>query len=313
MTAYPQDVKSILLSMLTYDGIKQEISGRAKELGSLLLRRNPQRPAVFVGTATCGLGAGAGHTLAAVREFLKWHNVDAEVVETGCLGLCSAEPVVMVQLPRFARLVYSFVTKEKVEPLLSALLLEKRVPEEGLLGQIVLEGQSAAPGIPLLKEHPFFRGQTFRVLQNCGIVDPGSIEEYLAGGGYRAFAKSLHTMTPSEICEEVELSGLRGRGGGGFPTGTKWKLALNSASDQKYMICNADEGDPGAFMDRALIEGDPHRLIEGLAIASYAIGAGRAVIYIRAEYPLAIRRLENAIEQARAYAAWKTCPYGSGL
>ena len=301
MTAYPQDVKSILLSMLTYDGIKQEISGRAKELGSLLLRRNPQRPAVFVGTATCGLGAGAGHTLAAVREFLKWHNVDAEVVETGCLGLCSAEPVVMVQLPRFARLVYSFMTKEKVEPLLSALLLEKRVPEEGLLGQIVLEGQSAAPGIPLLKEHPFFRGQTFRVLQNCGIVDPGSIEEYLAGGGYRAFAKSLHTMTPSEICEEVELSGLRGRGGGGFPTGTKWKLALNSASDQKYMICNADEGDPGAFMDRALIEGDPHRLIEGLAIASYAIGAGRAVIYIRAEYPLAIRRLENAIEQARAY------------
>ena len=164
MTAYPQDVKSILLSMLTYDGIKQEISGRAKELGSLLLRRNPQRPAVFVGTATCGLGAGAGHTLAAVREFLKWHNVDAEVVETGCLGLCSAEPVVMVQLPRFARLVYSFVTKEKVEPLLSALLLEKRVPEEGLLGQIVLAGGNAK--LPVFTRNGFQLEQCTKFMQS---------------------------------------------------------------------------------------------------------------------------------------------------
>lgn len=301
MNIAAQDLKTGLLSVLTHDGIKQEVSGRAKEIGAQIRRLNPPHSVLLIGTATCCLGAGAGRTLEAIRDFLKRHAVEAEVVETGCVGLCSGEPVVMVQLPHRARLVLSSLVHDLVPPVLTALLLEGRLPDSNLLGQIVLEGQSPWENVPLLADHPFFRKQTLRVLKNCGLIDPGSIEEYLACGGYRAFAKSLHTMTPFEICDEVELSGLRGRGGGGFPTGSKWKLALNGASDQKYMICNADEGDPGAFMDRALIEGDPHRLIEGLAIASYAIGAGRAYIYIRAEYSQAIRRLECAIEQARAY------------
>lgn len=293
--------KQELLSALTHDGIKQEVSEPIRKLSGELLRRNPPHPVFMVGTATCGLGAGAARTMEAIRKFLRQHNLEGEVLETGCIGLCSEEPLVTIQLPGRARLLFSGLVRELVPPVLTSLLIEHQIPESGLLGQMVLEQQIPWEGVPLLQENPFFREQCRRVLQNCGMIDPGSIEEYLAGGGYRAFAKSLHTMTPSEICDEVERSGLRGRGGGGFPAGTKWKYALNGASDQKYMVCNADEGDPGSFMDRTLIESDPHRLIEGLAIASYAIGAGCAYIYIRAEYPLAIRRLERAIEQAREY------------
>jgi len=139
------------------------------------------------------------------------------------------------------------------------------------------------------------------VLAHCGRIDPGSLEEYLARGGYAALAKALRGITPTELCDMVERSGLRGRGGGGFPSGRKWKIALTQPADQKYMVCNADEGDPGAFMDRAVIEGDPYRLLEGLALSAYAIGASKAYIYIRAEYPLAIARLQQAIAQARAF------------
>ncbi len=301
MSELPIDMKHLLLSVLTHGGIKQEISGKAGELAAKLRRLNPERPAIMVGTATCGLGAGAAQTLEAVRNFIKQNNIDADIIETGCCGLCSEEPIVMVQLPGRARLVFSRLVHELVAPVMTALLIENRIPDSNLLGQVIIDEQPVWENIPSVADHPFFRKQTRRVLRNCGIIDPDSIEEYLACGGYRAFAKSLHTMTPSEICGEVEASGLRGRGGGGFLTGKKWKIALNGASDQKYMICNADEGDPGAFMDRALIEGNPHRLIEGLAIASYAIGAGRAYIYIRAEYALAIHRLERAIKQAKAY------------
>jgi len=151
-----------------------------------------------------------------------------------------------------------------------------------------------------MDEHPFLAPQTRWVLANCGVIDPSNIDEYLAFGGYLALATALRNHTPMELCEFVEKSGLRGRGGGGFPTGAKWKFALNAASEQKYLICNADEGDPGAFMDRAVIEGDPHRLLEGMAIAAYAVGASKAYVYIRAEYPLAIRRLAAAISQAQA-------------
>jgi NADH:ubiquinone oxidoreductase subunit F (NADH-binding)/Pyruvate/2-oxoacid:ferredoxin oxidoreductase delta subunit len=154
--------------------------------------------------------------------------------------------------------------------------------------------------VPYLDEHPFFAPQKRWVLANCGVIDPASLEEYIAHGGYRALAKALREYTRGELCDLVEKSGLRGRGGGGFPTGTKWKFALKSESDQKYLICNADEGDPGAFMDRAVIEGDPHRLVEGMALAAYAIGATKAYVYIRAEYPLAIRRLRTALTQAQA-------------
>jgi len=168
-----------------------------------------------------------------------------------------------------------------------------------VLGQISEDDAVAWPGVPMLHEHPFFAHQTRRVLANCGLIDPSSIAEYASRGGYQALVTAINKWTPEELCQFVEQSGLRGRGGGGFPTGRKWRFAMQAPAEQKYLICNADEGDPGAFMDRAVIEGDPHRLVEGLAIAAYTIGATKAYVYIRAEYPLAIRRLKGAIDQAR--------------
>jgi len=269
-------------------------------LFSALRREKVSRPVIYIGAGTCGLGAGAGKTLQAVRSYLDEKKIEAEVLEVGCIGLCSAEPLMEVQLPGKCRLSFQYVTGEKVKGLLDALFAGN-VPYENLLGQHRQAGMEAWPKTPFLDEHPFFGPQTRWVLANCGIIDPTSIDEYIAHGGYQAFVKTIYSLTPAELCDTVEKSGLRGRGGGGFPTGKKWKFALNTPSDRKYMVCNADEGDPGAFMDRAVIEGDPHRVLEGLAIAAYGIGASRAYIYIRAEYPLAIERLKIAIAQAKEY------------
>jgi NADH:ubiquinone oxidoreductase subunit F (NADH-binding)/ferredoxin/(2Fe-2S) ferredoxin len=271
------------------------------ELIETYRRDRVTRPAIFVGAGTCGLGAGAGKTLARVRAWLDDHDVDADVVEVGCVGLCSAEPLLDVQLPGRTRLCFQRVTADDVAWLLEAVF-DGRLPESGVLGQYraTAEGQDPWQGVAYLDEHPFFAPQTRWVLANCGRIDPTRIEEYIAAGGYASLTETIRTRTPAEVCELVEASGLRGRGGGGFPMGRKWRFALQTPSEQKYLVCNADEGDPGAFMDRAVIEGDPHRLIEGMALAAYAIGATKAYVYIRAEYPLAIRRLEEAIEQAKA-------------
>ncbi|MBM3957207.1 MAG: NADH-quinone oxidoreductase subunit NuoF [Gemmatimonadetes bacterium] len=266
-----------------------------------LRRERLDRPAVFVGTGTCGLGAGAGRTLAAVRSWLAERGTEADVVEVGCIGLCTAEPILDVQMPGRTRVSVGSVTAERVAEVLEAALAGC-VPAEGVLGQHrPAQGQESWAEVPYLDEHPFFAPQTRWVLANCGVVDPSDADAYIARGGYKAFSQVIRGRTPAELCDLVEKSGLRGRGGGGFPTGTKWKFALQTVADQKYLVCNADEGDPGAFMDRAVIEGDPHRVVEGMAIAAYAIGATKAYVYIRAEYPLAIRRLERAIAQAEAY------------
>ena len=266
-----------------------------------LRRRTLDRPVVFVGTGTCGLGAGAGKTLKVIRSWLSSTGLEADVVEVGCVGLCAVEPIVDLQLPGMRRVSWGGVTEDRVSALLSSVLEDGEIPGEGLLGQYGLEEHEAWKGVPLLSDHPFFSPQTRWVLANCGRISPESIDEYIAAGGYRALGSCLRAMVPEEICEQVEESGLRGRGGGGFPTGRKWRYALEAPSDQKYLVCNADEGDPGAFMDRAVIEGDPHRLLEGMAIAAYAIGASKAYVYIRAEYPLAIRRLREALREAREY------------
>jgi len=260
-------------------------------------RRDVPRPAIFVGTGTCGLGAGAGATLARVRTYVERNGLEADIVEVGCIGLCAAEPEMDVQLPGHPRVAFSNVTADKVDALLDKALKGEMASEE-TLGQFRSEALDAWPEVPFLDEQPFFTHQRRWVLANCGIVNPESLDEYIARGGYRALADVLKTRTRDEVCDIVEQSGLRGRGGGGFPTGRKWKFALGTQAEQKYLICNADEGDPGAFMDRAVIEGDPHRLLEGMALAAYAFGASKAYIYIRAEYPLAIRRLETAIAQA---------------
>jgi NADH:ubiquinone oxidoreductase subunit F (NADH-binding)/(2Fe-2S) ferredoxin len=257
------------------------------------------RPAIFVGTGTCGLGAGAAKTLAAVRTYLQQRNLAGDLVEVGCIGLCAEEPMLDVQLPGRMRVSFKGVTADMVGDLLDHTLAGD-LPVERVVAQFRHPALSPWAGVPFMDEHPFFAPQKRWVLANCGVIDPTSIEEYVAHGGYQALARTLHRFTRMEVCDLVEKSGLRGRGGGGFPTGTKWKVALRSEGEQKYLICNADEGDPGAFMDRAVIEGDPHRLVEGMLIAAYAIGASKAYVYIRAEYPLAIRRLVNALEQARA-------------
>jgi (2Fe-2S) ferredoxin len=265
-----------------------------------LRRETVDKPVIYVGTGTCGLGAGAAFTLEAVKNYVKEKQLDVDIVEVGCIGLCVVEPLVDVQLPGRTRLMFQTVTQDKVAAVLDGVF-GGNPPKELLLGQFRTKNAKAWDGVKFQDEHPFFGPQTRWVLKSCGVIDPARLGEYLAHGGYQGLRKVLGGgMAPVDVCKEVEKSGLRGRGGGGFPTGMKWKFAQKGEDPQKYLVCNADEGDPGAFMDRAVIEGDPHRLLEGMAIAAYAVGANKAYIYIRAEYPLAIRRLEQAIADAEA-------------
>ena len=273
---------------------------KISEYTRLLQRQDVTQPVIFVGAGTCGLGAGAAKTLAAVKEYLSAKQIAADVIEVGCIGLCSAEPLLDVQLPGRNRISFQSMSGDRVPQVLDGVFMGEPCAE-AVLGQFESSALKAWEGVPYLREHPFFKPQTRWVLANCGIIDPSSIGEYMARGGYQSLGKALKNTTQEDLCQLVEESGLRGRGGGGFPTGKKWKFALQTAADQRYLVCNADEGDPGAFMDRAVIEGDPHRLLEGIALAAYAIGASQAYIYIRAEYPLAIERLYQAIAQAEAY------------
>jgi NADH:ubiquinone oxidoreductase subunit F (NADH-binding)/(2Fe-2S) ferredoxin len=271
---------------------EKDLSSRIRNLK----REDVAVPNIFIGTGTCGLGAGAGKTLQKLKEYIREKNIKAEIIEVGCIGVCSQEPLLDVQLPGKNRISFSKVTEDKVDELMTDIFNSK-LPKNHLF-QFKSSNLKSWDGVVNMEEYPFFKAQTRWVLKNCGLIDPGSIDEYIARGGYRALSKILRNNTSEEICDLIEKSGLRGRGGGGFLTGRKWKFALNTKADQKYFVCNADEGDPGAFMDRAVIEGDPHKLLEGLLIASYAIGANKAYIYIRAEYPLAIQRLNQAIRSA---------------
>jgi len=255
------------------------------------------KPIIFIGAGTCGLGAGAGKTKEVVKQYLNEHKIDAEIIDVGCIGFCSVEPIMDVKLPGKERISFQKVTSDKVIDILNSTFAGD-VPKNDTMCAFRQEGEQKWNDIPYIDEHPFFAHQKRIVLQNCGITNPTSLEEYIARGGYKTFLDTLKNRTSIDVCEIIDKSGIRGRGGGGFPTGKKWKIANAATSDQKYFICNADEGDPGAFMDRAVIEGEPHRLLEGLAIAAFAIGATKAYVYIRAEYPLAIERLVKAIEQA---------------
>lgn len=287
-------------------GLLEVINGNRPENHDnlrMIRREVVSRPTIFVGTGTCGLGAGAGATLKDVKGYVKRHEIEADIIEVGCIGLCACEPLMDVQIPGRPRLSFKHVTSDRVHTILDAVLddeLTQEILENDVLMQFEpAKGDTPWDGVVKLEDHPFFGPQTRWVLENCGLVDPARVSEYVARGGYTALAKTIHNVTPEEVCGLVEESGLRGRGGGGFKTGMKWRFALNAQANQKYIICNADEGDPGAFMDRAVIEGDPHRLVEGMALAAYAIGATKGYIYIRAEYPLAIQRLKDALKVAR--------------
>ena len=227
------------------------------------------------------------------------------VVETGCHGFCEHGPLVIVY-PEGT--FYCQVKAEDVEEIVESHLFKGRIVER-LLYHEPLTHES----IPNYSEINFYKKQHRLVLENCGAINPEQIEEYIAVGGYEALAKAVTTMSPEDVIEEIKKSGLRGRGGGGFPTGMKWQFAKASVSDKKYVICNADEGDPGAFMDRSVLEGDPHKILEGMAVCGYAIGADEGYIYVRAEYPLAIKRLRIDIEQAEAMGLLGENIFGSGF
>lgn len=230
---------------------------------------------------------------------------EVSVVQTGCHGLCALGPIVIVYP---GATFYSMVKEEDVPEIVSEHLLKGRVVTRLLYDETVTE-----EGIKPLTETDFYKKQHRIALHNCGIIDPECIDEYIGTGGYEALGKVLTEYTPDQVIDLITDSGLRGRGGGGFPTGLKWKLTKQNESDQKYVCCNADEGDPGAFMDRSILEGDPHVVLESMAIAGYAIGANQGYIYIRAEYPIAVDRLKIAIEQARAYGLLGKNIFDSGF
>ncbi|HUW09879.1 MAG TPA: FAD-dependent oxidoreductase [Anaerolineae bacterium] len=239
---------------------------------------------VAIGMATCGIAAGAQETMKAILEEVRSREIDAYVTSVGCAGMCAKEPLVDVRLPGQERIAYGNVHPDMVPRIIEEHVVGSRAVSEWALGEYA--------------DIPFYGKQKRLVLANCGVINPERIEDYVAQGGYEALAKALGSMSREDVIEEVKRSGLRGRGGAGFITGLKWEFTYRAPSDVKYIVCNADEGDPGAFMDRSVIEGDPHSLLEGMILAAYAIGAGEGYIYCRAEYPLAIHRLKVAIAQA---------------
>ncbi|WP_243348618.1 NuoF family protein [Parabacteroides sp. FAFU027] len=268
---------------------------------------------IYIGSGTCGLGAGAARTEAVIRRFVREHNLTVEIVPVGCVGLCSSEPIIDVKMVGKSRISFERVTEDNVIALLEPLLLHEQLPDSHILGQYRDRRCEHWVNVPYLDQHPFFARQKRIVLQNCGVINPEDIHDYFDKGGYKTLKKVLREKAPDEVCEIVLQSGLRGRGGGGFPTGAKWEMMLAKTDKEKYLVCNADEGDPGAFMDRAVIEGDPHRMLEGMAIAAFATGATKGFVYIRAEYPLATLRLAKAIVQAEAAGALGKNIFGTGF
>lgn len=231
---------------------------------------------------------------------------EIKVIRTGCFGLCALGPI-MIVYPEGC--FYSQVQVEDVPEIVEEHLLKGRMVKRLLYDETVHSGDT----IKSLNETNFYKKQKRVALRNCGVIDPENIDEYIAYDGYQALAKCLMEYTPEQVIDIVKRSGLRGRGGGGFPTGRKWELAAMNKADQKYVVCNADEGDPGAFMDRSVLEGDPHCIVEAMAICGYAVGATEGYVYVRAEYPIAVRRLQKAIEDARAYGLLGKDLFGSGF
>ncbi|MFC1703794.1 NADH-ubiquinone oxidoreductase-F iron-sulfur binding region domain-containing protein [Candidatus Omnitrophota bacterium] len=257
------------------------------------LEQSP-KPLILVGDATCGRSAGSSEVLDALRQHTKTHGIECDIIEVGCIGLCFAEPIVCIRKPSRPAICYANVTPKRAEDLVVAYLLNDDPLPQYALGSF---GDGSFDNIPQLFQTQVLKPQVRVILRNCGFIDPTNIKHSLVHDGYSGFIKAL-SMKPEEIIEQIKLSGLRGRGGAGFPTWKKWQFARDAKEKQRYLICNADEGDPGAFMNRSLIEGDPHSLLEGMLIAGLAIGTQEGYIYCRTEYPLALERLRTAISQA---------------
>lgn len=284
---------------------------REKGLKSLY----PDKPRIMVGMATCGLASGAKRVFDVLSKEIEEKGIDVKLVSTGCLGYCQREPLVDLLKPGWPRIIYQRMSGEKGVKLIEDLAKGK-IWKESILAKLEKDDflifnetrkyslqdlSSDLNNIPFYNQLPFYRKQLRIATRNCGFLDPASLSEYVARGGYYSLFKVLTQYEPEQVIEEVLRSGLRGRGGAGFPTGQKWRYCRQAKGDMKYLICNADEGDPGAYMDRSILEGDPHSVVEGMIIGAYAIGAKQGYIYVRAEYPLAVERLKEAISQAKEY------------
>jgi NADP-reducing hydrogenase subunit HndC len=257
--------------------------------------QKPDKPIIKVGLSTCGMAAGAEPVFRTLTEEVKNRGLEWRVARTGCAGMCSMEPLVEVALPGEAPVMFGGVTPEFAVQIVDAAAAGKPLPKDFRVPSIAelarVAGEPVAEG----------EAKQYRVvMRNCGVIDPEEIEEYLGRGGYQALAKVLSTMAPEDVIDELKTAGLRGRGGAGFPVWMKWLLTSESEGDEHFIVCNADEGDPGAYMDRSVLEGDPHAVLEGMIIGGYVIGAKNGFFYVRAEYPLAIQRIEKAIRQAKA-------------
>ena len=255
-----------------------------------------ETPWIRVGTALCGKAAGADRVIAAIHAELERHNIQAIVSEVGCMGLCYAEPLVDIVMLNGSRLFYSDVTPSKVPAMIYSHLVRHEPVADLALGYLGDGGLSEAGD---LSEHPMMKGQLRIALRNAGTIDPSDIYQYVANGGYSSLYKAIATMSPEEVLEEVNKSGLRGRGGAAFPTGTKWSFLARSPGPVKYILCNCEEGDPGAFNDKGILESDPHMLLEGMLLAGYATGANYGYVFIRHGHQGPVQRTRRAIAQAR--------------
>ena len=275
--------------MPTYEELLQEAQVRLLEL------EGGGKPWIRVGAAVCGEAAGASETLEAIRAELESRGIDANVSIVGCLGLCYAEPLVDVQKPGGSRVFYRNVTPDKAAELVASCVAGDDLRPDMALAYT---GRVTLDGIPRLDDLPVWSKQVRIALRNCGHIDPLDIYQYVAQGGYAALEKAVNRMKPEDVLKEVQDSGLRGRGGAAFPTGTKWSFLARSPGPVKYILCNCEEGDPGAYNDKGILESDPHSLIEGTILAGYATGASNGVVFIRHGHEGPIHRTERAIEQA---------------
>ena len=271
-----------------YDLIRKEAQKRRNTF------RETPVPKIYIGTATCGIAAGALETKKAFEDTLSEKGIKAYVRSVGCIGHCYAEPVVIIDAPEsgFPPIFYHNVSPGKARMLVTSFLAEGDPLFEHVLG--AMEENEM---IPQVTDFPRFNQEKRVIMAKCGLIDPEDIYDYIAEGGYSSLKKALK-QNPDEIIKEIQDSGLRGRGGAGFPTGKKWELARNAEGTDKIVLCNADEGDPGAYMDRTILESNPHQVLEGMAICAYSIGARKATVYVRAEYPLAVKLVRQAISQA---------------
>jgi NADH:ubiquinone oxidoreductase subunit F (NADH-binding)/ferredoxin len=304
------DLKTFLIEkVLLFES--DTLTHEAEKVLSQVRRDKTDVPVIYVSSNTSSIIAGSGKTCNALKLLLEENQPGAVVVKVGCTGPANFEPLVCIQMPGKNRLFFRNITEEKVEPLLNGVF-HNDINEDDLIGQSGTKGFELWPGITFINDIPFFARQKRIILANCGCYDPESIEEYIARGGYRTYIKTIRHYTYEEVCDIIERSGLRGRSGGGYLTGLKWKQALNTSSNARYLICNAKESDPGSFSDRMILESDPHRLIEGVAIASYAIGASNGIIYLKSGSEHARERLQKAIEKAREYGILGHNIYSSG-